>query len=89
MDLTELVPIPGPVTARIQAVAAMVVAFVAVGVDETASLMASLVAIAIGWQALRGLSLHDCRSPWRYASWTAVMLGGLGVAAGLGAFLLG
>lgn len=89
MDAMGAVPIPGPATARIQAVTALVVAFVAVAVTETASLMASLVAIAVGWQALRGLSLHDCRSPWRYAAWTAVMLGGLGAAAGLGALLLG
>jgi len=88
MDLAELVPIPGPATARIQAVAALIVAFVAVGATEVASLFASLVAMAVGWQALRGLSLHECRSPWRYSAWTAIMLGGLGAAAGLGSLLL-
>lgn len=69
--------------------AALVVAFVGVSASSGMSLVASLVAAVVGWQALRGLSLHECRSPWRYSAWTAVMLGVLGAGAGVAALLLG
>lgn len=81
-------PIPGPVGSRVQAVGALLLALLAVAATSGASLLASLVAGLTGWQALRGLSLHECTSPWRYAAWTAITLGALGTVAGLGSLLL-